>query len=304
MPAAPGDTPLDELSASFARALRAEGKATRTITIYGFSTRFFSAWLEATAREPVLGELTRTNIREWLAQLGETGRGASTVKTRFAGLRRFCVWLVEEGEIEVSPMKGMSPPQPVDKPVPVLTDEELTLLLKACSGRSFADRRDEAMIRVLLDTGIRVSELVGLTVEGTDLDREMALVTGKGGKVRPVYFSARTIRALDRYLRERRRQRWAHLDALWLTQRGALTTDGARWRMEVRAEQAGIKDRLHPHRFRHTFAHDFLVNGGQERDLKRLAGWTTDTMLERYGASAADMRARESARRMRRGDRV
>jgi integrase len=73
--------------------------------------------------------------------------------------------------------------------------------------------------------------------------------------------------------------------------------------MKVRGDRAGIPD-LHPHRFRHTFAHDLLMNGGQERDLKRLAGWTSYVMLERYGASAADARAKAAAQRMRRGDRV
>lgn len=101
-----------------------------------------------------------------------------------------------------------------------------------------------------------------------------------------------------------RRHRWAHLDALFLTQRGALSTDGAWERIKVRAQQAGLKDRMHPYRFRHTFAHDFLISGGQERDLKRLAGWSSDVMLERYGASAAERRAQEATRRLRRGDRV
>jgi site-specific recombinase XerD len=149
-----------------------------------------------------------------------------------------------------------------------------------------------------------VSEACGLALADVDLDREMALITGKGGKVRPVYFGSRTARALDRYLRERRRHRWAHLDALFLTQRGPLSTDGARERITVRAGQAGLRGRTFPHRFRHTFAHDFLINGGQERDLKRLAGWTSDVMLERYGASAADVRAKEAAKRLRRGDRI
>jgi Phage integrase family len=75
------------------------------------------------------------------------------------------------------------------------------------------------------------------------------------------------------------------------TQRGALPADGARDRVRIRGAMAGI-DALHPHRFRHTFAHDFLMSGGQGRDLKRLAGWTSDVMLERYGASAADARAK------------
>ncbi len=263
---------------------------------------FFSAWLEAQGREAVLEELTRPAIREWLAELNET-REPSTVKTRYRGLFRFCGWLVDEGELTEHPMAKLSPPQPKSNPVPVLSDEELTALLKACGGKDFRDRRDEAMIRLLLDCGLRISELCALTVEGVDLDHGMALVVGKGSKVRPVYFGARTTRAIDRYVRARATQRWAHLDALFLTQRGALTPDGARERMKVRGEMASIPD-LHPHRFRHTWAHDCLMAGGQERDLKRLAGWSSDVMLERYGASAADARAKAAAQRMKRGDRV
>jgi len=67
-------------------------------------------------------------------------------------------------------------------------------------------------------------------------------------------------------------------------------------------ERCGVAQRLH--QFRHTFAHDFLMAGGQERDLKRLAGWSSDVMLERYGASAADARAKAAAQRLKRGDRV
>ena len=200
-------------------------------------------------------------------------------------------------------MKTLSPPQPKMKPVPILSDADLAALLKACSGKDFNDRRDEAAIRLLLDCGLRVSELCGLTVEGVDLDAGMALVRGKGSKLRPVYFGARTARAVDRYVRARSSHRWAHLDALMLTQRGAMSPDGARERMNVLSAKAGI-EHLHPHQFRHTFAHDFLMNGGQERDLKRLAGWSSDVMLERYGASAADARAKAAAQRMKRGDRV
>ncbi|GAA1382901.1 tyrosine recombinase XerC [Pseudonocardia kongjuensis] len=293
---------LDDLCASFKRDLRAEGKAPRTGDLYAMSVRLFGAWLTEQGRPATLDELSRSAIREWLAALAED-REQSTVRTRFKGLHRFCGWLVAEGELDAHPMAGMSPPAPAAKPVPVLSDAELTALIKACGGRDFVSRRDAAMIRVLLETGVRVSELCGLTVQSVDLDREMALVTGKGSKVRPVYFGSRTVSALDRYLRERRRHRWAHLDAMWLTQRGALSPDGARERIKIRGREAGI-DGLHPHMFRHVFAHDYLMAGGQERDLKRLAGWTSDTMLERYGASAADARAAAAARRMARGDRV
>lgn len=294
---------LDDLRASFARHLRAEGKAPRTTELYGQAVTMFGKHLVSLGREATLDELTRGAIREWLATLAET-KAPGTVRTRWKGLHRFCGWLVAEGELTEHPMTGLAAPSSPPPPVPVLSDAELTALIKACAGTTFRDRRDEAVIRLLLDCGMRVSELTGLTLDGIDLDQGMALVIGKGSKVRPVYFSARTARALDRYTRERRKSRWSHLPALFLGERGTFTPDGVREVLKVRGAQAGITDRLHPHRFRHTFAHDFLISGGQERDLKRLAGWTSDVMLERYGASAADVRAKEAANRLRRGDRV
>jgi site-specific recombinase XerD len=293
---------LEDLAASFRRDLRAEGRAERTAVIYLQSIRYFGQWLEAQGRPATLDELTRSAIRAWLAGLAD-GYEPGTVRTRYKGLRRFCRWLLAEREIDVDPMGGMDVPTAVDKPVPILNDAELAALLKACQGKTLVDRRDEAVVRFLLDTGCRVSEVCGITLEDLDLDREMATVTGKGRKTRPVYFGARTARALDRYLRERRSHRYAHSPALFLSQRGPLSSDGVRDLLTRRADLAGVKG-LNPHRFRHTFAHDFLLAGGQERDLKRLAGWSSDVMLERYGSSAADVRAREAVKRMRRGDRV
>jgi site-specific recombinase XerD len=293
---------LQDLQRSFLHHLRAEGRSPATLRLYGQAVTFFSRWLESEGRTATLDELNRPAIREWLAVLGEDHE-PGTVKVRYRGLYRFCVWLVDEGELDSNPMAKMSPPTLKMKPVPIISDTDLTALLKACSGKEFNDRRDEALVRLLLDCGLRVSEACGLRLDQLDLDQGMALVKGKGSKVRPIYFGARTARALDRYVRMRSRHRWAHLDALFLTQRGALSPDGARERVSVRARIAGI-DHTWPHRFRHTFAHDFLMAGGQERDLKRLAGWSSDVMLERYGASAADARAKAAAQRLKRGDRV
>ena len=229
---------LQDLHRSFARHLRAENKADRTIVVYGQSVDFFSKWLEDQGREAVLEELTWPAIREWLAQLNET-KEPSTAKIRYRGLFRFCGWLVDEGEIDEHPMAKLSPPVPKAKPVPILSDQELTALLKACSGKEFRDRRDEAMIRLPLDCGLRVSELCGLTVDGVDLDQGIALVKGKDSKIRPVYFGARTTRAVDRYVRLRGTHRWRHLEALFLTQRGPPSPDGVRERTEVLGDRAG-----------------------------------------------------------------
>ena len=251
---------LADLQRSFLRELAAEQRSPNTLRLYGQAVTFYSRRLESQGRTATLDELNRPAIREWLATLSERHE-AGTVKVRYRGLHRFCSWLVKEDEITDHPMATLSPPVLRMKPVPVISDDELVALLKACVGREFADRRDEALIRVLLDCGVRISEACGLGVDDLDLDQGMAIVKGKVSKIRPVYFSARTVRALDRYVRMRRSHRWAHLDALFLTQRGALSTDGARDRVKFRAELAGI-DHVNPHRFRHTFAHDFLINGG------------------------------------------
>ncbi|MDT5354461.1 MAG: integrase/recombinase XerD [Mycobacterium sp.] len=273
--------------------------------LYGQSIIYFSRWLAEQGVGADLSNLTRDNVLKWLDALRERGLTTGTIRTRWRGLRRFTNWLVAEGIIGTDPLTGITVDKPEPPPVPILTDDELSALVDACKGKKFADRRDEAVIRLLIDCGLRVSEVTGIDLPDLDLDSESVTVTGKGSRVRAAYFGAKTGQALDRYIRERARHRHASSSALFLGERGRFTPDGVRERLKIRADMAGLDPAtVHPHRFRHTNAHDFLLAGGQERDLKRLMGWRSDTMLERYGASAADHRAREAARRLKRGDRI
>lgn len=306
-------TQISDLAASFRRDLRRLKRADRTITLYSQSIRFFCDWLTSQGRPTTIDQFTRQAVGAWLADLAERV-DVETVRTRHRGIRRFGRWLAAEGEIDKAPTDGMEMPSPSEKPVRVLTDDELARLLKVCAvprgkagaydRRIFDGRRDEVTIRILGDCGLRVSELVGLGLDALDLDREVLFVVGKGNRPRAVPYSASTALAIDRYLRMRAvHPRAKSTDRFLLSERGPMSADGVRWRLEGLGRAAGIAG-LHPHALRHTFAHRWLAAGGQERDLKHLAGWRSDAMLSVYARSTAVQRAHDAHRRMGLGDQL
>jgi site-specific recombinase XerD len=279
-------------------------RSERTIAGYLDALDRFTAFLEAAGRPTNVGDIVRADVELWLVAMREAGLAPASLANRYRSLRAFFNFVVSEGELAHSPMQGMGRPKIPEAPPAVLRDEQIERLLKNTEGTRFDDRRDSAISRLLVDSGMRRGELVALRLVDIDFEYGVAVIrAGKGGNSRTVPFGHKTALALQRYLRARPKHPSAsRSDALWLGKKGALKDGGVLQLLRRRGAAAGIPG-LFAHQFRHTMAHRWLAEGGNEGDLARLGGWRDRSVMQRYGASAADERAREAHRRMALGDR-
>lgn len=304
---------LEELWTDFARSLRRRGRAEQTVGIYRQSYERFWRWaLDAeVAEDPA--DVTHDVLNKFgdhllSAEAMRNGKplgrpiAATTRRILWQNLRPFFAWYSKDFDAANPFDKADAPPGPQAEPVPVVHLDDLRALLAACAGRDFSARRDDTLIRVLVDTGARLGELVNLRVDDWDRRSDVLRLDGKTGK-RVVPLSTSTGEALSRYMRARRTHSKTQLDNLWLAPRGALTGSGVAQILKRRCEAAGIAA-IHPHQLRHTWAHEFRNVGGSEGDLLVLAGWTSAEMAHRYGKSAAAARAQDAGRKYGLGDRL
>ena len=294
--------PLDLalLLPSWELALRSERKSAATVKVYGDGVRAFLRWCDDNGHSPALD---RDLMKSFVADLLDAGAEAATARSRQLAMRRFSAWLEEEGEIDTDPLLGLKAPKLDAKVTDSLTEDELRRLIKACSGKDFRDRRDEAIVRLMAETAMRAGEVCGMTVPDVDLARGLATVRrGKGGRGRVSPFGAQTGVAIDRYLRMRRSHLLADTPALWLGDRGkGFNYDGLHKSLKYRAQLAGLTG-FHPHLLRHTAATRWLRAGGSEGGLMAVAGWSTRDMIDRYTGASASERAADEARGLGLGD--
>jgi site-specific recombinase XerD len=280
--------------------LRAERKSGETVKSYTAGVSQFLAWCKRTGTPPVLD---RATVNGFVADLFAGGASPATARARQLGLRRFSAWLLDEGEAARDELLGLRAPKLDQKVTERLSDDQLRALVKACAGTDLRGRRDEAIVRLMVESAARAGEVVAMTVGDVDLSAGRAIIRrGKGAKGRTVPFGPQTARAIDRYLRLRRTHRLADTPALWLGDRGkAFSYDGLYRALGYRAGLAGIEG-FHPHVLRHTAAQRWLSAHGSEGGLMAVAGWTRREMLDRYTRATAADRAAEEARRLNLGD--
>jgi site-specific recombinase XerD len=275
--------------------MAAEGKAPKTVRTYTEAVAWFAAAHLITRTSHARWEqVSGHDVQRWLVHL-LTRYSDAYASNQFRALQQFFRWLAEEEQLP-DPMTRLRAPKVAEKLVPVFTSEELSALEKTCQGRSFAQRRDAAIIAVLTATGIRAGELAATirTILTVAISSREITVRGKGGRPRVVKIGHEAALALDRYLRVRSRHGQAWRPQLWLgvNNRGPMTANGIYQMIARRGRQAGVD--AWTHRFRHHFSHTWLDRGGAEGDLMELNGWSSPQMLRRYGASARSARARRT----------
>ncbi len=270
-------------------------KCETTCLRYAEAVTRFAAWARQQGRAS-FAEVTRADLRAYLNTLrGKRGGEAkeTTKAVNWWAIRAMYRYLADEEELpDIAKSITMHRP-PVPDMITHLDMSQVRALLAACR-----DPREQAVISVFLDTGVRISEAARLMVTDVCVDNLSArriIVTGKGGKVRGIVMSAPTALALRRYLRWREKNKHAAAPELWLGARGPMTIGGLDQLIRAIGRRAGIED-IHPHRLRHTWAHHYRLSGGQTDNLTYLAGWEGPAMAIRYGRSAAAERAEIEAR--------
>lgn len=297
---------LEPFAGSWLLHLRAENRSPQTMKLYMGVLADLARFLRSRGMPTDPTVISGEHLREYLVDQLARGLSAKTVRSRHGFLSVFFRWMVDEGEITVNPMARIKPPQLVETAPPIVTDEQFAAMLKVTNGRDFDDRRDMAILRLLEDTGIRRAECASLTLENLDLRDMTVTVMGKGRRVRTVPFTPATAVAIDRYIRERARRRYARSGALFLARTGPMSPNAIGEVVYRRARLAGLVDAagrelVSPHMFRHRFADRWKHAGGSEDALMALGGWRNREIMQRYGRLNAASRAMDEYRRLRGG---
>ncbi|MEW6765744.1 MAG: site-specific tyrosine recombinase XerD [Pseudomonadota bacterium] len=251
-----------------------QGLSRHTLSAYETDLRMFAAWLAGQGSH--LAEADRAAIMRYMAERLAAGQAPRSMARLLSALRRFYGWRLVRGEAEADPTLDIPPPR-LGRPLPkALSEADVEALLAAPQLDTPLGLRDRAMLETLYATGLRVSELVGLSRGQISLSAGVLRVLGKGRKERLVPLGAEAIHWIERYLAESRPvllEGLGETEALFVTRRGEGMTRQMFWTLIKRhAAQAGIASPLSPHTLRHAFATHLLNHGADLRVVQMLLG--------------------------------
>ncbi len=259
------------------------GLVENTLASYRFDLLGASHWLARQQRTLMTAQ--RADLLALLAARVEEGVQVRTTARLLSVLKRFYQHQLREGRLPEDPSLLIDAPR-LPRTLPhSLTETEVEALLAAPALDNTIGLRDRAMLEVLYATGLRVTELVGLTTSQVNLRQGVVRVTGKGSKERLVPMGEVAVDWIDRYLAEARPElvRSHPSDAFFPAQRGGAMTRQAFWQMIKRyATQAGISGEPSPHTLRHAFATHLLNHGADLRVVQMLLGHASISTTQIY----------------------
>ena len=251
-----------------------DGLSRNTLESYRRDLRLFSAWLSADRGKSLL-QAQRTDLLDYLAYKFQRKARPRSAARLLSSLKRFYRYLLRENRIEVDPtLQVESPKLPRSLPK-ILTEQDVDALLAAPNVETPFGLRDKAMLEALYASGLRVSELVTMTLAQLSQDMGVVRVMGKGSKERMVPVGEEALTWIRRYLDNARPEILAgrQVDALFVTSRKASMTRQAFWYLIRRyADQAGVRKGISPHTLRHAFATHLLNHGADLRVVQMLLG--------------------------------
>jgi len=249
------------------------GLSAHTISAYRTDLQQFSKWL--ISRKSSLANSRREDILAYLSYRMEQGAQARTMARFLSTMKRYYQHAIQQKWIQVNPVKDVVMPKTMRHLPKVISEEDVEKLLFAANTKTNYGLRDRAMLETLYATGLRVSELVNLTLAEINLQAGVVRVTGKGNKQRLVPMGEEAIRWVEKYLNQARAQllKKKITDAVFLSSRGTAMTRQAFWQLIKKyAVQVEIKSALSPHTLRHAFATHLLNHGADLRTTQMLLG--------------------------------